>query len=350
MTDESAYAASGVSVEAGKESVAQMQAAVEATYTDSVLSPLGSFGSAFALGQALHDPVLISGTDGVGTKLLLTIAAQKYDTIGQDLVAMVMNDVLAQGAKPLFMLDYLAVDKMRPEVVATLVKGVAQATKTIGASLIGGESAELPGMYAKNHYDLAGFGVGVVERDALLSAENAQAGDVLIGLPSSGLHSNGYSLVRRVLGLETDADFTKLPEAMQQTLLEPTRLYQPALNPILGMDGLHSMAHITGGGIVENLPRAYDETLTAELEWGSWPILPIFDILQKQGNLSLEDMLLTFNNGLGMVLAVAPDAVNAMMQQFNTHDEPAYIIGKLQPCTTSDIEWKGQAPWPMTFD
>lgn len=334
MTEESAYAASGVSVEAGKASVEKMQTAVEATYNDQVLTPLGSFGSAFALGQGYQDPVLISGTDGVGTKLLLTIAAQKYDTIGQDLVAMVMNDVLAQGAKSLFMLDHLAVDKMRPEVVATLVQGVAKATKAIDAALIGGESAELPGMYADNHYDLAGFGVGVVEREQLLSAEKAQAGDVLIGLPSSGLHSNGYSLVRQVLGLETTADWQALPESLQATLLEPTRLYQPVVEPLLNQPGLHSMAHITGGGIIENLPRAFGPESTAVVEWDSWPILPIFDLLQNKANLTLNDMFLPFNNGLGMVLVVSPDAADDV----------------LQPREAESIIWKGTAPWPMTLN
>lgn len=350
MTEESAYAASGVSVEAGKASVEKMQTAVEATYNDQVLTPLGSFGSAFALGQGYQDPVLISGTDGVGTKLLLTIAAQKYDTIGQDLVAMVMNDVLAQGAKPLFMLDYLAVDKMRPEVVATLVQGVAKATKTIGAALIGGESAELPGMYADNHYDLAGFGVGVVEREQLLSAKKAQAGDVLIGLPSSGLHSNGYSLVRQVLGLETAADWQAVPESLQATLLEPTRLYQPIVEPLLNQPGLHSMAHITGGGIIENLPRAFGPELTAIVEWDSWPILPIFDLLQNKANLTLNDMLLTFNNGLGMVLVVSPDAADDVLQHFATQNQPAYLIGNLQSREAESIVWKGTAPWPMTLN
>lgn len=350
MTEESAYAASGVSVEAGKASVEKMQTAVEATYNDQVLTPLGSFGSAFALGQGYQDPVLISGTDGVGTKLLLTIAAQKYDTIGQDLVAMVMNDVLAQGAKPLFMLDYLAVDKMRPEVVATLVQGVAKATKTIGAALIGGESAELPGMYADNHYDLAGFGVGVVEREQLLSAEKAQAGDVLIGLPSSGLHSNGYSLVRQVLGLESAADWQALSDSLQTTLLEPTRLYQPIVEPLLNQPGLHSMAHITGGGIIENLPRAFGPELTAVVEWDSWPILPIFDLLQNKANLTLNDMLLTFNNGLGMVLVVSPDTADDVLQHFSTQNQPAYLIGNLQPREAESIVWKGTAPWPMTLN
>ncbi|MBM7617493.1 phosphoribosylformylglycinamidine cyclo-ligase [Weissella uvarum] len=348
MKPENAYAAAGVDVHSGKQSVEQMQAAVNATFNAQVLTPLGSFGSAFALPTGFQSPVLISGTDGVGTKLLLTIAAQKYDTIGQDLVAMVMNDVLAQGAQPLFMLDYLAVDKMRPKTVATIVSSIAEASQKIGAALIGGESAELPGMYAKNHYDLAGFGLGVVEKDAMLSATQAQAGDILIGLPSSGLHANGYSLVRKLFNLNEPDAFNQLDEKLQTTLLTPTRLYHPIVGPLLKKGWIHSIAHITGGGIVENLPRAYGSDLTAHLEWGSWPIQNIFDQVQSAGNLSLEDMLLTFNNGLGMILIVTPEAVTPLLQTLAASQQVAYKIGELQPATSTDerIQWKGQAPWP----
>lgn len=221
MTEQNAYQRAGVDIKAGEKAVALMKDAVADTYTPRVLDGIGGFGAAFSLGSSYQNPVLVSGADGVGTKLLLAIAADKHDTIGQDLVAMVANDILAQGAKPAFMLDYLAVDKMRPEVVAEIVTGVAKAAKASGMALIGGESAELPGLYAPNHYDLAAFAVGIAEQNQLLKPENAAVGDVLIGLPASGIHSNGYSLVRQVLGIETADDFKNLSADEQNVLMPP---------------------------------------------------------------------------------------------------------------------------------
>ncbi|TGE78741.1 phosphoribosylformylglycinamidine cyclo-ligase [Weissella confusa] len=345
MTNQNAYANAGVDVAAGEQAVDLMGNAVAATYTPQVLGGIGGFGAAFALGNTYRDPVLISGTDGVGTKLLLAIAAGKHDTIGQDLVAMVMNDILAQGAKPLFLLDYLAIAKMTPEKVATIVTGIAKATQAVGAALIGGESAELPGMYAPNHYDLAAFGVGVVERDEMLNPADVVAGDVLIGLPSSGIHSNGYTLVREVFGINEESDFVKLPTRLQEALLKPTTLYAPAILPLLAQKMIVSMAHITGGGIVGNLPRAYGEQVAANLHWGSWPMLPIFTEIQMRGSLTQADMLETFNLGLSMILIVKANQVDATMTMFQDAEQPAFIIGEMVARESEPIIWQGAQPW-----
>ncbi|CAK1252356.1 Phosphoribosylaminoimidazole (AIR) synthetase (PurM) [Fructobacillus tropaeoli] len=347
--EHNAYEAAGVDIEAGNKAVELMADAVSATYTPNVVSGLGGFGSVYALDAGMKEPVLISGTDGVGTKLLLAIAANRHNTIGQDLVGMVVNDILAQGAKPAFMLDYLAVDKMRPAVAAEIVTGIAKAAKEAQIALVGGESAELPGLYQPHHYDLAAFAVGVAEKSRLLQNENVQVGDVLIGLPSSGVHSNGYSLVRQVLGIHDDANaFNDLPDYLQEEILAPTKLYTNALWPLVEQGLVHSAAHITGGGLVENLPRALPKNVQAKISWGTWPILPIFKKLQEAGNLSLNDMLLTFNNGLGMVLMVPADKADAILDQLAERDEPAYRIGEIVPAEADReaVFFEGDAPWP----
>lgn len=344
-----AYAKAGVDIHAGDEAVQKMKAAVESTYTPQVLSGLGGFGSVFEIPTGYQHPVLVSGTDGVGTKLLLAIGADRHDTIGQDLVAMVMNDIIAEGAKPLFLQDYLAVDKMRPEIVAETIGGIAKATKAVGASLIGGESAELPGLYAEKHYDLAAFGVGIAEKDEILDSEkNAEAGDILLGLPSSGVHSNGYSLVRSVFGIKEPADFNKLPKTVQEQLLTPTTLYYPIISKLLDEHRITGMSNITGGGIVGNLPRAFSKDLQAKITWGSWPILEIFNTLQQKGQLSTDDMLNTFNNGLGMILIIEPDQLKDVMNYFRETNQPVYEIGKLQSKANekdAGVIFEGVAPW-----
>ncbi|CAH1851654.1 phosphoribosylformylglycinamidine cyclo-ligase [Convivina intestini] len=345
MTQENAYQAAGVDIQAGQTAVQLMQAAVEDTFTPNVLNGLGGFGAMFSLGSHYRNPVLVAGADGVGTKLLLAIVAHKHDTIGQDLVAMVANDILAQGAKPAFMLDYLALDKMRPAVVAEIVTGIAQAAKATGMALIGGESAELPGLYAPHHYDLAAFAVGVAEEQELLQAQNVRAGDVLIGLPSTGLHSNGYSLVRSVLKLKTEADFQNLAPALQESLLKPTALYSSAVWPLINQHLVTGIAHITGGGLLENLPRAYGDNLTAQLNWGTWPIPTIFHTVQSAGELSLQDMLLTFNNGLGMVLIVKKQQVEEVLHNLTESQQTAYVIGEMVPKKHEGLTWSGVAPW-----
>ncbi|WP_273951171.1 phosphoribosylformylglycinamidine cyclo-ligase [Leuconostoc mesenteroides] len=345
MSEKNAYQKAGVDIKAGERAVDLMKDAVADTYNDQVLDGIGGFGAAFALGKGYTDPVLISGADGVGTKLLLAIAADKHDTIGQDLVAMAANDILAQGAKPAFLLDYLAVDKMRPEVVAEIVTGIAKAAKASNMSLIGGESAELPGLYAEKHYDLAAFAVGIAERQQLLSAKNVSEGDVLIGLPSSGIHSNGYSLVRQVFGVQSDDDFNQLSPETKATLLTPTALYAQSVWPVVAANLVQSMAHITGGGIIENLPRALPDNVSAEISWGSWPILPIFHELQAKGHLSLEDMLLTFNNGLGMILIVKPQQLADAMTLLTHQNQTAYVLGKITPAQNDRVVFTGNEPW-----
>lgn len=343
-----AYAQAGVDIEAGNQAVKAMQDAVEATYSSQVLTGLGGFGAAFALPKGFQDPVLVTSADGVGTKVLLAIAANQHGQIGQDLVAMVMNDILAQGASPLFILDYLGLDKMRPQTVATIVAGIAQAAQTVGAALIGGESAELPGLYAQRHFDLAAFGVGIVERSAMLTTHNAKTGDVLIGLPSAGLHANGYSLVRQILDLQDPSDFQRLSASEQATLLAPTILYGPQVAPLLADHLVATMAHITGGGVLENLPRAYGSDLMAQLNWGSWPIPPIFHLLQEKGHLSQAEMLHTFNNGLGMVLVIHADQQAEVKARLRKAQLAHYEVGHLRrrPKGAPAVVFKGDAPWP----
>lgn len=345
MSEQNAYQQAGVDIKAGERAVELMKDAVADTYTPNVLDGIGGFGAAFALGQNYKNPVLVSGADGVGTKLLLAIAANQHQTIGQDLVAMVANDILAQGAKPAFMLDYLAVDKMRPEIVAEIVTGIAKAAKASGMALIGGESAELPGLYAPNHYDLAAFAVGIAEKTQLLKPNNASVGDVLIGLPSSGIHSNGYSLVRHVLGIQTADDFNALPDEQKTALMTPTALYAAAVWPLVSAGLVQSMAHITGGGITENLPRAFSSQLSAEIAWGSWPILSIFNTLQSAGQLSIEDMLLTFNNGLGMVLIIKPADKQRVLTMLSESGQSAFVIGQMTSRQDNPVVWTGDAPW-----
>ncbi|USS89313.1 phosphoribosylformylglycinamidine cyclo-ligase [Fructilactobacillus cliffordii] len=348
--EDAAYRRAGVDIAAGNDAVQRMKADVEATYTPNVLSGLGNFGAVLAVPSGYEQPVLVSGTDGVGTKLLLAIAANQHDTIGQDLVAMVMNDIVTEGAAPLFLEDYLAVDKMRPEVVSEIVKGVAQATKTVGAALIGGESAELPGLYAEHHYDLAAFGVGIVERDQFLNGvRDAQAGDQLIGLPSTGIHSNGYSLVRAVLGIKHPEDFQRLDPELQQTLLAPTKLYYPVVKPLLDQYQVVSMAHITGGGMIENLPRSFAaDQLQAQIAWGSWEILPIFNQLQQAGDLTTAEMLTTFNLGIGMIMVVHPEQVETALDTLRATGEQPVVLGELvekQNASAPSVTFTGGQPW-----
>ncbi|WP_429970600.1 phosphoribosylformylglycinamidine cyclo-ligase [Fructilactobacillus sp. Tb1] len=334
-----AYAQAGVDIAAGNEAVHKISQVVKDTYTPNVLGSLSGFGSLMEIPTGYQHPVLVSGSDGVGTKLLLAVAAENNTTIGQDLVAMVMNDIVAEGAKPLFLQDYLAVDKLRPDVVAEIVTGVAKATKEVGASLIGGETAELPGLYQPHHYDLAAFGVGIVEKDDLLNAKShTRAGDILIGLPSSGIHSNGYSLVRSVLGIKTKADFAKLPSELQKTLLTPTTLYYPMLKELLDQHLLTGISNITGGGIVGNLPRSFADNLQAEIKADQINIPDVFKLLKKQGDLSDADMLKTFNNGVGMILIVHPENETKVLEHFKEIIQPVMELGKLQAKPNPDDE------------
>lgn len=327
------YADAGVDIDAGNKAVELMKDSVKATYRPEVLGDLGGFGGLFSLMNSnIKKPILVSGTDGVGTKLRLAIMMNKHDTVGQDCVAMSINDVLVQGAEPLFFLDYIAVGKLDPVQVATIVKGVAHACEESGCVLLGGETAEMAGFYAKDDYDLAGFGVGIVDRDKVITGETIGAGDILIGLPSTGVHSNGFSLVRKIVferqKMQLDQYVDELGMTIGECLLTPTRLYPRPCLPLIRNFDIKGMVHITGGGFYENIPRVLPKGIGVEIDVTTWPQLPIFGLLQKWGDVAKEEMYRTFNMGIGMILIVKADDVDAIMANLSERGEKAYIIGK----------------------
>lgn len=333
MEEQLTYAASGVDIDAGNESVQLIKDCVKATYRPEVLGDLGGFGGLFALSQKYKEPVLVSGTDGVGTKLRLAFMLDKHDTIGQDAVAMCVNDILVQGAEPLFFLDYLAVGKLIPAQVAEVVKGVADACKASGCALIGGETAEMAGFYAQGEYDIAGFAVGAVEREKIITAERVRSGDVLLGLPSSGVHSNGYSLVRKIVfekqGMKGDEFIPELGRTIGEELLTPTRLYPRVCLPLIEQFDLHGMVHITGGGYYENIPRALPEHMGAEIDASAWAMPPIFKLLKAWGNVDWREMYRTFNMGIGMVLIASKGEAEAIKAHLQGAGEAVYEIGRV---------------------
>lgn len=326
------YRDAGVDIDAGNKSVSLIKDAVRATYRSEVMGDLGGFGGLFALNtKDYKEPVLVSGTDGVGTKLRLAFLLNKHDTIGQDAVAMCVNDILVQGAEPLFFLDYLAVGKLEPIQVAEVVTGVARACKESGCALIGGETAEMAGFYPIGEYDIAGFSVGVAERSKLITPARVKAGDVLLGLPSSGVHSNGYSLVRKIVferkGFKGDEYIEELGQTIGEELLTPTRLYPRICLPLIREFDIHGMVHITGGGFYENIPRALPEHMGAEVNGAAWTIPPVFRLLQEWGNVDWTEMYRTFNMGIGMVLIVSSDEADRITAQLNAQNETVYHIG-----------------------
>ena len=326
------YRDAGVDIDAGNESVSLIKDAVRATYRSEVMGDLGGFGGLFALNtKDYKEPVLVSGTDGVGTKLRLAFLLNKHDTIGQDAVAMCVNDILVQGAEPLFFLDYLAVGKLEPMQVAEVVTGVARACKESGCALIGGETAEMAGFYPIGEYDIAGFSVGVAERSKLITPARVKAGDVLLGLPSSGVHSNGYSLVRKIVferkGFKGDEYIEELGQTIGEELLTPTRLYPRICLPLIREFDIHGMVHITGGGFYENIPRALPEHMGAEVNGAAWTIPPVFRLLQEWGNVDWTEMYRTFNMGIGMVLIVSSDEADRITARLNAQNETVYHIG-----------------------
>jgi phosphoribosylformylglycinamidine cyclo-ligase len=331
------YADSGVDIDAGEEAVERITAAAKRTHVKGVMSGVGGFGGLFALKDALgtmEDPVLVSGTDGVGTKLLVAIEANRHASIGQDLVAMCVNDILTSGARPLFFLDYFATGKLEPGHMAEVVTGIARACEASGCALIGGETAELPGMYARGHYDLAGFAVGVVERSAIIDGTKVKPGDAIIGVASSGVHSNGYSLARKVV-LEVMG--RKLTDALvgertvADVLLEPTRLYvKPVLALTSGVD-VHAMAHITGGGLPLNLTRGFPAGTAARLKRDAWPEPPVFDAIRKGGPVLEDEMLRTFNCGIGFCVVVSAADAKQAVSILESAGERAWVIGDVVP-------------------
>lgn len=344
-----AYRKAGVDLDAGYETVNRIKPHVVRTFRDGVLNGIGGFGGMFALPEGYRNPVLISGTDGVGTKLKIAFLTDRHDTIGVDCVAMCANDVVVQGAEPLFFLDYLATGRLLPEQAEAVVKGIADGCVQAGCALIGGETAEMPGMYAAGEYDVAGFCVGIAERDAIISGENIQPGDVLVGFASSGLHSNGFSLVRHLL---VDPDPSLLQKQVpwdKQTwgdvLLTPTRIYVKTVLALKDEFTIHGMAHITGGGFFENIPRMLPEGTKAEVTWGTWPIPEVFTYLRRVGSLSAEAMAHTFNVGIGLVAAVAEEVADAFIRRAAELGEAAYPIGRVvenrgaRPAVRFEGEW-----------
>ena len=327
------YADAGVDIDAGNKAVELMKDSVKATYRPEVLGDLGGFGGLFAMSTKYKEPVLVSGTDGVGTKLRLAFILDKHDTIGQDAVAMCVNDILVQGAEPLFFLDYLAVGKLEPEQVADVVKGVANACKESGCALIGGETAEMAGFYAEGEYDIAGFAVGAVEKSKIITSEKVKAGDVILGLPSSGVHSNGYSLVRKIVfdvkGFKGDEYIDELGKTIGEELLTPTRLYPKSCLPLIEKFDIHGMVHVTGGGYYENIPRALPENMGAEIDATSWPVPPIFNLLKEWGNVDWHEMYRTFNMGIGMIIIASADEAEKIKADLQARNEAVYEIGKV---------------------
>lgn len=325
------YKSAGVDIEAGNALVDRIKPIAARTKTAGVLAGLGGFGSLFELPlDRYQNPVLVSGTDGVGTKLKLAIDSNFHSTVGIDLVAMCVNDIVVQGAEPLFFLDYFATGRLEVNTAAQVIEGIGKGCELAGAALVGGETAEMPGMYADGEYDLAGFCVGIVEKARIIDGSKVQAGDQLIGLASSGPHSNGYSLIRKVLehsGASLSDDFEGRP--LSQLLLEPTRIYVKSLLKLIASLPVHALAHITGGGITENLPRVLPAHLDARLSLASWEFPSIFKWLQEQGRIADSDMLTTFNCGIGMVVCVPAVEVNHALRILQQSGENAFLIGEV---------------------
>ena len=329
------YKDAGVDIVAGNELVERIKPIVARTQRPEVLAGLGGFGGLFALPpERYREPVLVSGTDGVGTKLKLAQQLNRHDTIGIDLVAMCVNDVLVQGAEPLFFLDYFACGKLDTEVAADVIAGIAEGCLQAGAALIGGETAEMPDMYADGEYDLAGFTVGAVERADLIDGSTIEAGDAIIGIASNGSHSNGYSLIRKVLERANDVEIDGMPAA--ERLLLPTRIYVKPILALLQTVDIKGLAHITGGGITENIPRLLPGALDAEIDLSSWQQGPVFDWLAEYGNIEPDEMRRTFNCGVGMVAVVAANVLDGALQALRNHGEDAWHIGRIVAANAGD--------------
>ncbi|MBU8906392.1 phosphoribosylformylglycinamidine cyclo-ligase [Desertibacillus haloalkaliphilus] len=328
-----AYKQAGVDIEAGYESVERIKKHVNKTMRPEVMGGLGAFGGMFDLSNfQLNEPVLISGTDGVGTKLMLAFMLDKHDTIGIDAVAMCVNDIVVQGAEPLYMLDYIACGKSVPERIEAIVKGIANGCEQAGCALVGGETAEMPGMYEEDEYDLAGFAVGIAEKSKLITGEKISDGDVIIGLASNGLHSNGFSLVRKVLLDDHNLDLTKTYDGFDRTLgeelLEPTRIYVKPLLELIKHHQIKGISHITGGGFYENIPRMLPEGMGATIEPGSWTVPTIFSFIEEKGNIAKGDLFSTFNMGIGMALVVAEEDAEVVLSELEKSGEQAFRIGR----------------------
>ncbi len=325
------YKDSGVDVERGYRAVKLMREHVQSTYTEGVLGDIGSFGGFFQMPKGMKEPVLVAGTDGVGTKLKYAFLSGKHDTIGIDAVAMCVNDIVCQGAKPLFFLDYFATGKLSPEEVATVVSGVAEGCRQSGAALIGGETAEMPGFYREGEYDIAGFAVGVVDKKKVINGQKIKSGDVLIGIKSSGIHSNGYSLVRKLFG-ENMEELEKYDERLGcriiDALLTPTKIYVNSILALIEKVKVKGIAHITGGGFIENIPRIFPEGIGCRIDTKSYELPEIFKIMWEKSKLKKEQIYNTFNMGIGMVVCVAKKDVDAAIARLESTGEQCVVLGK----------------------
>jgi phosphoribosylformylglycinamidine cyclo-ligase len=346
------YSESGVDIDAQDEALREVRHIARATFTPNVLSELGSFGGLFrASFEGIEKPILVSSTDGVGTKLRVAQAMRIHDTVGYDLVCHCVNDILVQGARPLFFLDYYATGRLRPPVMTDVIRGMARACRENGCALIGGETAEMPGFYGDDDYDIAGFIVGVVDEKNVLDGRTVCEGDILIALPSVGLHTNGYSLARRILFDKLGYDYqTILPEIgkIGEALLAPHISYLAPLLPLVENRSFHALAHITGGGLTDNVPRVLPHSLDARIKVGAWPVLPIFKLLFEKGNVDRDEMLRVFNMGVGMVLIAAPDQVDGIAKHFARIGQPCYFIGNVVKGSGKvqyDIPPAGFASW-----
>ncbi|MFC4160026.1 phosphoribosylformylglycinamidine cyclo-ligase [Chitinimonas lacunae] len=326
------YRDAGVDIDAGDQLVENIKPFAKRTMRPEVLSGIGGFGGLVEISKKYQEPVLVSGTDGVGTKLKLAIELNRHDTVGIDLVAMSVNDILVQGAEPLFFLDYYACGKLDVTTATEVVKGIAQGCEQAGCALIGGETAEMPGMYPVGEYDLAGFAVGVVEKRKIITGETIVPGDVLLGLASNGAHSNGYSLIRKILHL-TEADFTAPFDGerpLADVVMAPTRIYVKPLLKLMDALPVKGMAHITGGGLTENVPRVLPEGVTAQIDASSWPLPKLFQWLQREGNVAEQEMYRTFNCGIGMVVVVAAEHADEAVRILSGEGETVYRIGEIR--------------------
>lgn len=328
------YADAGVNIDAGNEAVLRMKEHIRSTFTPNVLADVGSFGAMFAFDKnAVDNPVLVSSIDGVGTKLKVAFLTGRHDTVGRDLVWHCVNDILVQGARPLFFLDYFGTGRLSPQVAADVIKGMAEGCRAVGCALIGGETAEMPGMYNDGEYDLAGCIVGMVERSRIVDGSKVSHGDALVGLASDGLHTNGYSLARHVLldkaQLSVDSHIPEFGKTLGEELLAPHRCYAPAVLPLLDTYDIHAMAHITGGGFYDNIPRALPPGLGAVIERRTWEPSPVFRYIQGVGNVPDSEMFRTFNMGIGLVLVVPREQAMAVVDALNATGEHAALIGEV---------------------
>jgi len=337
------YRDAGVNIDAGNAFVEKIKSSVSSTNRPGVMGGFGGFGGCFELPANYQQPVLVSGTDGVGTKLKLAIDLNKHDTIGIDLVAMCVNDILVLGAEPLYFLDYYATGELNTEVAASVVEGIAEGCRQSNAALIGGETAEMPGMYGKGDYDLAGFCVGIVEKQKIIDGSKVKAGDVMVAIASSGPHSNGYSLVRKIIEVsqaDINAKFGSQDRTLGDALLAPTRIYVRAIHELLAKFDIHAMAHITGGGLLENIPRVLPENTQAVIDKNSWQLPEVFQWLQENGNVELNEMYRTFNCGVGMVLITSAEEADAIVTTLNENNETAWPLGVIEAGDKEQVVFK----------